>query len=71
MHPILDPPSLIQLSIPSTHEKHQQNLPNYSVLQHFDIHSISQLIKLAKPINIVSYRELNLGINFLEFLDIK
>ena len=65
MNPVIELPTLIQLSMPSTHDKHQQALPSSSVLQNFDLHSLSSLIKLVKPVNIVSYRELNLGVNFL------
>ena len=32
---------------------------------------IKSLIKLEKPVNIAVYRELNLGINFIEFLKLR
>lgn len=71
MAPILDPPSSLQLQLPSTHERHQMSLPSSLILQDFDINMLRCMVKLEKPVNIVSYRELNLGINFIEFLKLK
>ena len=56
LQPILDPPSQLQFSLPSTHEKHQQELPSSNVLQHLDLHTLMHLIKLTKPANIACYR---------------
>lgn len=46
MQPILDLPSVLQLSMHSTHEKHQNTLSNMETLQKFDISILANLIKL-------------------------
>lgn len=67
----LQPPSNMQLAMPSTLERHQEKLPTSPLLSAFDYHSIESLLCLRKPINSASYRELALGINYLTFLDIR
>ena len=66
MFPCLDPPSNVQLAIPSTLERHHEKLPPFSALQHLDYHSIDSLVRLRKPVNVFRYKEHSLGINFLE-----
>lgn len=71
MTPILDLPSALQLSIPATHEKHQNTLPSIDTLQFFDFNILVNLIRFEKPINSAIYRELNLSINLVEFVRMK
>jgi hypothetical protein len=71
MSPCLDPPSNVQLAIPSTFERHHEKLPPYAALQCFDFHAIDSLIRLRKPVNTFRYKEHNIGLNFLELLDLQ
>lgn len=67
----LEPPSNVQLAIPATHERHHDKLPLFGALQYFDYHSIHSLVQLKKPINAFRYKEHNLGLNFLELLELE
>lgn len=71
MSPCLEPPSNVQMAIPSTMERHHEKLPPFAALQCFDFHAIDSLAKLRKPLNAFRYKEHNLGINFLELLDLQ
>ena len=68
--PALDPPSQTQLMMHNTIKIHQDKLPGFNDLQYFDFHTLKQLFVLKKPLNSVCYKELVLGINFLEFMDL-
>jgi hypothetical protein len=55
----------------STHDKHQSALPNFDILQHFDLSMLVSLVKLEKPINSSIYREINLSMNLIEFIRVR
>jgi hypothetical protein len=71
MQPILDLPTSLLLSAQQTHDRHQSSLPNFDTLQHFDLSTLVNLVKLEKPVNSPIYREINLSINLIEFIRVR